>query len=247
MKRNFTLVELLITIAIIAILAAMILPSLAKARAKGESANCTGNLRQVGMSVLQYAGDNDDILVPVDYDQGAWQWTVALMGKDDGRVKNGNYISISSFRCLSVRAVPDMTATVGVGAEWIKRGWWKKNPHYGMNWGGIGRRPGAMSMIKLAVIRSPSLKSFICDTAMMTASGGVKSNEGGSYRWDPNYTGGNWPGTNFTAFGLPVGRHDNRVNILHCDGSVGSAQLLVEDSCSVDPFRKNTSYTTWNK
>ena len=62
MKRKFTLLELLITIAIIAILAALILPSLAKARAKGESASCTGNLRQVGMAVMQYAGDNNDIL-----------------------------------------------------------------------------------------------------------------------------------------------------------------------------------------
>lgn len=58
----FTLIELLITIAIIAILAAMLLPALNKARESARSATCLSNRKQLLLATFQYAENNNDFL-----------------------------------------------------------------------------------------------------------------------------------------------------------------------------------------
>jgi prepilin-type N-terminal cleavage/methylation domain-containing protein len=58
----FTLVEVLVVIAIIAMLAAVLLPALARSKEKARSVQCIANLRQWGMAYQMYAGDNDDFL-----------------------------------------------------------------------------------------------------------------------------------------------------------------------------------------
>ncbi len=63
MKRAFTLVELLVVIAIIAILAAILFPVFARARENGRRAACQSNLKQIGLGLLQYSQDYDEILV----------------------------------------------------------------------------------------------------------------------------------------------------------------------------------------
>jgi prepilin-type N-terminal cleavage/methylation domain-containing protein/prepilin-type processing-associated H-X9-DG protein len=59
---GFTLLELLVVIAIIAILAALLLPSLSKAKTKGQGVACTANLKQLQLCWQLYTDDNADSL-----------------------------------------------------------------------------------------------------------------------------------------------------------------------------------------
>lgn len=82
MRHIFTLVELLVVIAIIGILASLLLPALNKARGQAKKAACLGNIKQVGLGLLNYA-DDFNYWLPMTLIEwptnggGCWCWRAA--------------------------------------------------------------------------------------------------------------------------------------------------------------------------
>ncbi len=72
--RGFTLVELLVVIVVVVILAGLLLPSLAQAKSTALAAKCKSNLRQLGLGLSMYAGENDGAYPHATF----WKEAVAL-------------------------------------------------------------------------------------------------------------------------------------------------------------------------
>lgn len=70
-RSAFTLIELLVIIGIIAILAAILFPLFAQARAKGRQTACLSNLKQIGTGLMMYTQDYDKTL-PLQYNGGSY-------------------------------------------------------------------------------------------------------------------------------------------------------------------------------
>lgn len=87
---GFTLIELLVVIAIIAILAALLLPSLTRAKLKAQGVQCMNNHRQLALAWRMYSEDNRDRFVLAS-DGGSYPapaWVTGLMDFDPGNRSN---------------------------------------------------------------------------------------------------------------------------------------------------------------
>jgi prepilin-type N-terminal cleavage/methylation domain-containing protein/prepilin-type processing-associated H-X9-DG protein len=132
--NGFTLIELLTVIAVIAILAALLLPVLARARSKAHAISCLSNERQLMLATLVYVNDFNDAL---PYNLGVaeikrleekswfWNWTTPVMSWElDSDNTNtvlltqggiGPYTSSTAkvYRCPSDSVVSDIQAQAG--------------------------------------------------------------------------------------------------------------------------------------
>ncbi|HEX3624283.1 MAG TPA: prepilin-type N-terminal cleavage/methylation domain-containing protein [Verrucomicrobiae bacterium] len=92
-RLAFTLVELLIVIAIIAILGAILLPVLSRAKERALRIDCLNNLRQLGMGVIMYADSNSDKLPSDEWDPeqkpGSLPWGSYNLFTSDKSIMSG--------------------------------------------------------------------------------------------------------------------------------------------------------------
>ena len=151
-RRAFTLIELLVVIAVIGILAAILLPALARSKAVAKRIHCVGNVRQLALATHLYAGDYADRLPPNSAgDSNGWITSTSW----DWILLNGYLGNRDVFQCAGNR-FPN-PSPLGVH---------KDNFNYSYGWNRYGLNDdGKERSVKLGSVVSPADCLALGDTA----------------------------------------------------------------------------------
>src|SRR5258708_18491112 len=98
---GFTLIELLVVITIIAILAALLLPALTRAKQKAQSIFCLNNTKQLMTATLMYTGDNNEKLPPNGDDDNDGTFWVGGNMTFPADARNTSFLTDSRYAVLA--------------------------------------------------------------------------------------------------------------------------------------------------
>ncbi|MBO5924129.1 MAG: prepilin-type N-terminal cleavage/methylation domain-containing protein [Lentisphaeria bacterium] len=231
-KRGFTLIELLVVIAIIAILAAMLLPALASARAAAWSANCTSNLKQLGLANMLYSESYNGLLVPYAVDMNGanktrWHGTSEKSSSgsdadyDHGKGPLAEYLGgtglVNHCQALLVEK-ENQGFERGCGGYGINVLIGKRKPD---DWGDAAYASGFL----LHAIDNPANTIMFADSAITVRSSGMYGEGSLGYSSSVQNPEEYWTPTPTMHF-----RHNNMANSVLCDGHVEAFQMVESTS-----------------
>ena len=236
--ENFTLIELLIVIAIIAILAALLLPALNAAREKARSASCVSNQRQLGLIFASYTIDFSDYMPPrCSTYNGSTVSYIYLLHKS-------SYIPLPSIFLCPSRNSP-------YASEYKNGSGFSVNaalyPDYGYSWQWIGREcKGTDPDVPLSPERPIKLTRAKHPSTTIAAAD-VYSQAG-------DHTAGHYTLHSFWGISGSIGflhsRHAKGVNTLWLSGSVTNVKTQAGEhsgtyTAAANPYRTPPFNTVW--
>jgi len=144
-SRAFTLVELLVTIGVIAILSSLLLPTLAQAKGRGQQIYCLNNFRQLAIATLLYAPDHNERL---PYNLGAteigqilrdgkhYNWANSVLDWSDRRANTNIFLNTAASLGPYVAKRPEIYRCPNdhtVSSNQRRLGWDHRSRSYSMN------------------------------------------------------------------------------------------------------------------
>lgn len=169
-REGFTLVEVLVVLAVVALLIALLLPTLAGAREATRATACLSNLRQIGVAVRAYADEHDGLSPALGRPYSALPNWAIVVQESSGRAASGAdlFSERSALVCPTVRAfyARAMTRTYAINATGHARSVFPTDPD---DFDALPPAPSAH--IRLERVERPAEAVLVVDSAIAPING----------------------------------------------------------------------------